>query len=422
MKKTLLKIFALAFIVTVVMSLASCSAIQMVLESIGIASAHEHSYGEWENLDAENHKRTCECDDVQTATHAWVESGRTDATHTAEGSVSYACVCGATKTEPLDKTPDHSYGEWENLDAENHKKTCECGDVQTAPHSLNDNDECFCGYAAEHTHKYATTISYDADGHWYAATCSKDASCTDAKSGYAAHNFTDGDICSCGYEKSFRGTGDYADLGLNFAGETATGLKEAGTLSGDVNFDSTSKPAVNVTEVNGDNALTLTSKSSSKYVGVAIMENSGNKIVFQTDFYIDGASDSWGTNGTIAEIYAQINGTTNNFSFGSFAFYSERIKDDAGTIIGHKYFLHTDSVADSKFEISADEWHTLTLEREDIKHTSNLNAYLDGELILTFSRTQTTTALSHMKIATKANTDKVTIHFDNIYFGSVEEE
>ena len=222
-----------------------------------------------------------------------------------------------------------------------------------------------------------------------------------------------------------RGSGSYANNNgaFSFSGVTnTTELKEGGALIGDVNFDSTTKPAVNVTEVDGNKALTLTSQSSSKYVGVAIMDKSNNKMVFQTDFYIDSASDSWGTNGVIAEIYSLINGSTNNFCLGSYAIYSERIKNDAGTTIGHNYFLHTDSVADSKVAITADEWHTLTIEREDISKTSNINVYLDGELVLTWSASKTTTALSHMKIATKDKTEKVTIHFDNVYFGSAKEE
>ena len=150
MKKTLLKIFALALVSAAVMSLASCSAIQGILDSFGTADAHEHSYGEWENLDADNHKKTCECGDIQTAAHAWTETGRVDATHTAEGSVSYACECGATKTETLDKTPDHTYGEWENLDADNHKKTCECGDIQTAAHAWTETGRVDATHTAGH--------------------------------------------------------------------------------------------------------------------------------------------------------------------------------------------------------------------------------------------------------------------------------
>ena len=82
----------------------------------------------------------------------------------------------------------------------------------------------------------------------------------------------------------------------------------------------------------------------------------------------------------------------------------------------------TEPAEDAIAIATADEWHTLTIEREDISKTSNINVYLDGELVLTWSSSRTTTALSHMKIAAKDKTEKVTIHFDNVYFGSAKEE
>ena len=381
----------------------------------------EHSYGEWVNADEDNHKQTCECGDVQTEAHTWAETDRTDATHTAEGRVSYACACGATKSETLDKTPEHSYGEFENLDAENHKKTCECGDIQTEAHELNVNDECSCGYAAEHTHKYATTISYNADGHWYASLCSKDESCA-IKKDYAAHDFADGTTCSCGYAKPQRGTGDYANAGLNYTGTTVTDLNGAGAIRGDILGSTNSKVSLSVTEFEGDNALTFSSQSSGLYAIIDIMDLSGNKIVFETDFYIDGSSDAWNTNGEILGMYAVTGDATTFWGFGDIRISSERIKDDAGTTIGHKYFIYTTNGGTFKYEISGDKWYTLCLEREDISVSgSNVNIYLNGEKIYTFTHSGTTSALSGMKLVAKDKSQAVKIHFDNTYFGSARE-
>jgi len=97
-----------------------------------------HSYGGWVNVDANNHSKECACGDVVTEAHTWdagVET--TPATHTTFGEMTYTCTanCGATKTERIDKTTGHSYGDWTKVDDNNHKKECACGDVVTEPHT-----------------------------------------------------------------------------------------------------------------------------------------------------------------------------------------------------------------------------------------------------------------------------------------------
>ena len=103
----------------------------------------EHTWGEWEKVDETNHKHTCSvCGKEETAAHTWDEGEvTTDPTHTEFGVRSYTCTaCGATKTEQVDKLPDHTYGAWEKYDETQHKRTCACGDVQYADHTWDDGE------------------------------------------------------------------------------------------------------------------------------------------------------------------------------------------------------------------------------------------------------------------------------------------
>ena len=103
----------------------------------------EHTWGSWEKVDETNHKHTCSvCGKEETAAHTWDEGEvTTDPTHTEFGVRSYTCTaCGATKTEQVDKLPDHTYGAWEKYDETQHKRTCACGDVQYADHTWDDGE------------------------------------------------------------------------------------------------------------------------------------------------------------------------------------------------------------------------------------------------------------------------------------------
>jgi len=97
----------------------------------------EHTYSTWQKHDAAQHKKTCDCGDVQYAAHAW-DAGKvtTEPTHVADGVKTFTCTdCGETKTEAVAKQ-EHAYGTaWEKHDAEQHKKACACGDVQYAAHA-----------------------------------------------------------------------------------------------------------------------------------------------------------------------------------------------------------------------------------------------------------------------------------------------
>lgn len=66
----------------------------------------------------------------------------------------YTCYCGDTKTEPIDKIPEHEWDEeWECHDNLQHKQACPCGEIKYQYHSYDSYDDTridpdcnVCGY------------------------------------------------------------------------------------------------------------------------------------------------------------------------------------------------------------------------------------------------------------------------------------
>ena len=97
----------------------------------------------WTVKDGENHAQTCKkCNREITEAHKWDKGVvTTPATHTTEGVLTYTCeICKATKTETIEKTPEHSFGPWTKRDGdmEYHYRTCACGTEQKEMHKWND--------------------------------------------------------------------------------------------------------------------------------------------------------------------------------------------------------------------------------------------------------------------------------------------
>ena len=98
----------------------------------------DHKAFTFSELDGERHTLHCvDCPYTDTYTHNWNTGAvTTEPTHTAEGVKTYNCTqCGATKTEPVERTSEHSYGDWEIVkEAKNgetgyRRKTCPCGET-----------------------------------------------------------------------------------------------------------------------------------------------------------------------------------------------------------------------------------------------------------------------------------------------------
>ena len=70
-------------------------------------------------------------------------------THFEEGIKTYTCtVCGKTKEEPIEKTSEHSFGDWtpDQDDQNKHYRECACGEVETADCVFDANGTCtVCG-------------------------------------------------------------------------------------------------------------------------------------------------------------------------------------------------------------------------------------------------------------------------------------
>lgn len=171
-----------------------------------------HSFGGWEKLDDSSHQHACTvCGAIESAAHSWSETQVTPATCLATGSKSYACGCGATKTETL-PIGSHSYGDWV-VGESTHSHTCSvCGKAESGDHSFGvtatvpatckeegataygctvcggivyeilpkltthtydnacDPDCNVCGATRDAAHKFSTVWSKNFQGHWHACT------------------------------------------------------------------------------------------------------------------------------------------------------------------------------------------------------------------------------------------------------------
>ena len=206
----------------------------------------EHDWGTWVKESDTKHKHTCKvCGDTvfESKDHDWNAGTVTKvATCKEDGVRTFTCTgCGAEKTESIPKLTEHAWGKWQNLDADNHKRTCTvCGEgvFETAKHGFAEKwtsdgtqhwhacADCDAkkdaanhtpGAAATettaqrctvcsrilkaalgHTHKWDTKYTTDAESHWYA--CSGCNEKKDAK----AHDFAndcDGLCETCQYTR-----------------------------------------------------------------------------------------------------------------------------------------------------------------------------------------------------------------------------
>ena len=165
-----------------------------------------HKWGKWvDDKDGEHHTRTCTVcgTNKETEEHKWNAGVVTTApTCVAKGVKTFTCtVCGGTKTEEIEPTGihtydndcdttcnvcglvraiTHKYAEVWSSDGTNHWHACTvCGDktdvaahtpgpaaTEKAPQTCT-----VCGYiitpAIKHIHKYSTTWTYTAAGHWH---------------------------------------------------------------------------------------------------------------------------------------------------------------------------------------------------------------------------------------------------------------
>ena len=104
------------------------------ISTFSVADNHEHVYGDWTPAERGQHYRECECGDKEYGDCKWNDGEVSrEPTHLEKGETPYTCtVCGAEKTEAIDKTAEHSFGEWKPLEttADGHYRECECGETE----------------------------------------------------------------------------------------------------------------------------------------------------------------------------------------------------------------------------------------------------------------------------------------------------
>lgn len=204
-----------------------------------IEKSTDHKYRNWTRVDEQKHHGVCEvCGKEVTVDHNWtVETVIKEATCTEAGSQDMKCkLCGETKTEEIPVTAHH-YTAFQKVDEQTHSHSCiSCGQEEVLEHGYsgqlghNTNehyqacDDCgaakdpeahtpgeaatkttpqlctVCGRilkpALNHVHNYASELSCDKDGHWYACDA------CDERSGLQVHSFEndcDAACDTCGY-------------------------------------------------------------------------------------------------------------------------------------------------------------------------------------------------------------------------------
>ena len=99
-------------------------------ESIAKTTAHE--WGDWAKKDDKSHIRECKCGATETKDHAFDAGTVTkEPTHLETGVKKFTCAdCGFVREDVLNKTPEHTFGEWktEATVVGKHYRECACGE------------------------------------------------------------------------------------------------------------------------------------------------------------------------------------------------------------------------------------------------------------------------------------------------------
>ena len=197
-----------------------------------------HSYGNWEFSGDSNHKRTCsKCNKTESGDHNWQDSKVIKQANCKEsGSKVQKCsTCNAERTRTVDRTSDHTYGDWEYVNDEIHKRTCSfCGYAETVEHEVEedtwstDNDQHWhacsvckekfssgehkfgadcvsacevCEFVRPDGHNYSDVYNYNGNEHWYECqTCGHKSSAKEHI--YSAE--CDEDCDECGYTRQVK--------------------------------------------------------------------------------------------------------------------------------------------------------------------------------------------------------------------------
>ena len=104
-----------------------------------IPETTEHEWTDWSSNGDGTHSRACRCNANETMDCTYDDGVvTTRPTHYEEGVKTFTCTaCGHTKTEPVDKTTEHEWGDWAAAD-NGHIRECKCGATETDVHTWSD--------------------------------------------------------------------------------------------------------------------------------------------------------------------------------------------------------------------------------------------------------------------------------------------
>lgn len=236
-----------------------------------------HSYSAWESSGDSQHKRTCsKCGKVDSGDHSWQDTKTIKEANCKEsGSKVQRCAtCGVERTKTIDKTSDHTYGDWEYVNDEIHKHACTfCGYAETKEHDLGEDalwatdgtshwHECsvcgqqveksehsfagdcvspcqVCEYIRPDGHTYGETLSYNDQEHWF------DCENCDEKGNVEQHVYSaecDEDCDVCGYVRQVvhtfaRSSNVTNSVTTNSAKPGSTNVSAGDTHAGDMMSD-----------------------------------------------------------------------------------------------------------------------------------------------------------------------------------------
>ena len=237
-----------------------------------------HSYGSWETSGDNQHKRVCtKCQKAETGNHDWDDVKTVKEANCKEsGSKLQKCsVCAAERTKTIDKTSDHTYGDWEYVNDQLHKRACSfCGYAETKEHTLGEEpvwatddsqhwhecsvcqekigaadhafgEDCVspcdtCGFVRADGHIYPENLSYNETEHWF--SCEN----CDERGNVEAHVYSaecDEDCDICGYVRqvkhSFSTSATNSNVPLNSAHSGHSGGSTGSAPMTDMSADAT---------------------------------------------------------------------------------------------------------------------------------------------------------------------------------------
>lgn len=108
-----------------------------------VPKTNDHNYSDWVKVDDHEHTHTCSiCQGTETVAHTWDNGTETKkATCKETGIMTYTCTatgCGATYTEDIPLSTQHTFGNLTVVDDVNHKDVCSiCKDEITQPHKYD---------------------------------------------------------------------------------------------------------------------------------------------------------------------------------------------------------------------------------------------------------------------------------------------